>query len=236
MRPRTARSSAGGGRCRRPAVSACASRAGASRRRPPARAPRTASRSTTAAEISGGRTSLKAGRAGRRAGTRDATARGKNRRSKGSNRTGEQRRPGVAGSAAMGRFGGGLRLGCGRRGRRGPREGGDGRAQRWLRRQHVEVAMTVDPRRRHQRGTRGTRRAPARERDQEVVAAVPAPAGWCTGSSGITRPNSLPSSAALSGGAGRRGLWRARSCGSRRRGVRAGRCAGRRSWPPRARR
>jgi hypothetical protein len=39
---------------------------------------------------------------------------------------GEQQRPGVAGSATMGRFGGGFRVGGGRRGRRGQREGGDG--------------------------------------------------------------------------------------------------------------
>lgn len=42
---------------------------------------------------------------------------------------GEQQCPGVAGGAPMGRFGGGLRDGCGRRGGRPRREGGDRSAQ-----------------------------------------------------------------------------------------------------------
>ena len=44
--------------------------------------------------------------------------------------SGEQQRPGLAGSATMSRFGGGLRIGWRRRGRRGLREGGACRAQR----------------------------------------------------------------------------------------------------------
>jgi hypothetical protein len=42
---------------------------------------------------------------------------------------GAQQRPGIAGGATMGRFGSGLRVGCGRRDRRGQREGGDRSAQ-----------------------------------------------------------------------------------------------------------
>jgi hypothetical protein len=43
---------------------------------------------------------------------------------------GQQQRPGVAGRPAMGRFGGGFWMGCGRRGRCCQREGGDCSAQR----------------------------------------------------------------------------------------------------------
>jgi hypothetical protein len=52
----------------------------------------------------------------------------------------------------VGRFDGGLRVGCARRGRRGRREGGDRSAQGRIGREHAEVAVAVDARRRHQGG------------------------------------------------------------------------------------
>ena len=65
---------------------------------------------------------------------------------------GEQQRPGVAGSAPMGRFGGVLRDGCGRRGGRPRREGGDRSAQGRVGGEDAEIAMAVKARRRHQGG------------------------------------------------------------------------------------
>ena len=59
---------------------------------------------------------------------------------------------GRAGGAPRGRFGGGLRVGCGRRGGRPRREGGERGAQGRVGGEDAEVAVAVQTRRWHQRG------------------------------------------------------------------------------------